>query len=69
VSLFSKSYQHPETELFDINISHFIYLSLLQTDAPGPGSYVGHIKVDNGSVSISKKGTGGFASKVSYAFS
>lgn len=36
----------------------------LQTDAPGPGSYIGHVKVDNTSVSFSKKGTGGFASKV-----
>lgn len=33
------------------------------TDAPGPGSYIGHIKVDNNSTSFSKKGTGGFASK------
>ncbi|KAH3698604.1 O(6)-methylguanine-induced apoptosis 2-like [Dreissena polymorpha] len=33
------------------------------TDAPGPGSYVGHVTVDNTSVSLSKKGTGGFASK------
>lgn len=33
------------------------------TEAPGPGSYVGHVKVDNDSVSFSKKGTGGFASK------
>ena len=36
----------------------------LQTDAPGPGSYVRHAGFDNQSVSFSKKGTGGFASKV-----
>ncbi|XP_046578091.1 O(6)-methylguanine-induced apoptosis 2-like [Haliotis rubra] len=33
------------------------------TEAPGPGSYVRHNKVDNLSTSFSKKGTGGFASK------
>ncbi|XP_052774766.1 O(6)-methylguanine-induced apoptosis 2-like isoform X1 [Mya arenaria] len=33
------------------------------TDAPGPGNYVGHVTVDNTSVSFSKKGSGGFASK------
>ncbi|XP_060072343.1 O(6)-methylguanine-induced apoptosis 2-like [Ylistrum balloti] len=33
------------------------------TDAPGPGGYVGHSKMDNESVSYSKKGTGSFASK------
>jgi len=36
----------------------------LQTDAPGPGNYVSHEKMDNNSTSFSKKGTGGFASKV-----
>nr|XP_022319607.1 O(6)-methylguanine-induced apoptosis 2-like [Crassostrea virginica]XP_022319608.1 O(6)-methylguanine-induced apoptosis 2-like [Crassostrea virginica] len=33
------------------------------TDAPGPGSYVKHSTIENNSVSFSKKGTGGFASK------
>ncbi|KAJ8306507.1 hypothetical protein KUTeg_017052 [Tegillarca granosa] len=34
------------------------------TESPGPGAYVGHGKMDSTSVSFSKKGTGGFASKV-----
>ncbi|KAL4235726.1 O(6)-methylguanine-induced apoptosis 2 [Mactra antiquata] len=33
------------------------------TDAPGPGSYVGHVTLDSDKVSYSKKGTGSFASK------
>ncbi|OWF47410.1 O(6)-methylguanine-induced apoptosis 2 [Mizuhopecten yessoensis] len=33
------------------------------TEAPGPGGYVGHVKMDNNSTSFSKKGTGSFASK------
>ncbi|XP_041359400.1 O(6)-methylguanine-induced apoptosis 2-like [Gigantopelta aegis] len=33
------------------------------TEAPGPGNYLKHTKVDNSSPSLSKKGTGGFASK------
>ena len=40
------------------------FLICLQTDAPGPGNYVAHTTVDNNSSSFSKKGTGGFASKV-----
>ncbi|XP_062578494.1 O(6)-methylguanine-induced apoptosis 2-like isoform X1 [Saccostrea cucullata] len=33
------------------------------TDAPGPGNYVKHTSIENNSVSFSKRGTGGFASK------
>ena len=43
-----------------------VCLSFFQNEAPGPGNYVGHIKVDNESVSVSKKGTGSFASKVCF---
>ena len=42
----------------------FRTILLFQNEAPGPGNYVGHIRVDNDSVSVSKKGTGSFASKV-----
>ena len=41
-----------------------ILFLVIQNEAPGPGNYVGHGKVDNESVSLSKKGTGSFASKV-----
>lgn len=35
-----------------------------QDDKPGPGSYVKLTQAENTSPSFSKKGTGGFASKV-----
>ena len=42
-----------------------MFLSLFQLDDhPGPGTYVSHTPCDKNTPSISKKGTGGFASKV-----
>ena len=53
---------------FYLTCQFFFIFVFLQTENPGPGNYVGHTTIEKQSTSFSKKGTGGFASKVIWKF-